>query len=370
MTNENRPTSKSLGPSLPGQPTEEAIAEVSSAAAKSLLRGLAKLGDASVAEWAATKEARAEAARLAIETASKIENDAALNNARREQELAELEHHAVLQRRAARLRYELAREQTNLEKIELRALALIEGNPENANAREIDNDWLFRFADFAQKVSDNDVQNLWAHALSSAAIGSLPRLSAAALQTLSLFDSHIAEEFRKFVTVVVRIGFMPHPAAGHEQPQPIDFATLMDMGLVREVVNNEPPRFSDFAFDNQGTPSLGLKLLQTFLGLTKRGSDIANAVFRTVEELPLTEHLEQRYLQNILRQVMQHSQAKIVPKLTDNSQVAIRLTNRSPLSDALERKNWKNSRAAPLLSKRLMALLEVAEQTYDIEFID
>jgi hypothetical protein len=371
MTNENRKPSKSLGPSLPGQPTEEAIAEVGSEAGKSLIRGLAKLGDASVAEWAATREARAEAARLAIETTSKIENDAALTSARRERELAELEHQATLQRRVARLRHELVQEQVNLEKIEQRALTLIESDPENSNGREIDNDWLFSFADFAQKVSDDDVQNLWAHVLSSAAIGSLPRLSAAALQTLSLFDSHVAGEFKKFVTVVVSIGFMPHPSSGHEQPQPIDFAALMDMGLVREVVNSEPPRLSDFAFDNQGTSNLGLKLLQTFLGLTKRGSDIANAVFRSVEELPLTEELEQGYLQNILRQVMQRSYAKIIPKLSDNSQVSIRLSNRTPHTEAVGSKNWRNSRATPFLSKRLTVLLEWAEQqTYNIELIN
>src|SRR6266851_2476986 len=153
MSAEDPPPKHGRGLSLPGQPTEEAIAQVGSEAGRSLLRGLAKLGNAYVTKWTATKEAQAEAARLAIETASGIETEAALTKARRDHEIAELEHQAVLQRRLERLRHELAREQLNLEAIERRALEFTEGDPENANGRDIDEDWLFRFADFAQNIS-------------------------------------------------------------------------------------------------------------------------------------------------------------------------------------------------------------------------
>jgi hypothetical protein len=367
---EDPPPKQGRGLSLPGQPTEEAIAKVGSEAGLSLLRGLEKLGNAYLAKWTATKEAQAEAARLAIETASRIETEAALTEARQNREITELDHRALLQRRLERLRHELAREQLNLEAIERQALEFTEGDPENANARDIDEDWLFRFADFAQKVSDVDVQNLWARALSSAAIEGLPRLSAAALQTLGLFDGHIAGDFKKFVTVIVRIGFMPHPASGEPQPQPVDLSTLMDLGLAREVVKEGPLSLDDFAFDGQGTANRGLKLLQAHLGLTKRGSDIANAVFRKVEELPLSENIEQGYLQNTLRQVMQHPRAMIVAKLADGSQVAIRLTNRNAATEAIANTAWRNSRAVPLFSKRLKTLLEWAEQTYDLELSD
>ncbi|WP_456790296.1 DUF2806 domain-containing protein [Bradyrhizobium sp. USDA 4472] len=245
---------------MPGQPTEEAAAEVASEAGKSLLRGIAKLGDAYVAKWTAAKEAQAEAARLAIETASRIEADAMLVKARRDQEMAELEHQAVLERRLQRLRGELAREQQNLEAVERRALEFTEADPANGSARDIDEDWLFRFADFAQKVSDRDVQNLWARALSSAAIDGLPRLSAAALQTLGLFDGYIAEDFKKFVTVIVRVGFMPHPPSGHPLPQPLDIAALTDLGLIKELVTEGPLALADFSFQPQGTATLGTSL--------------------------------------------------------------------------------------------------------------
>jgi hypothetical protein len=189
---EDHSSPKGKGLSLPGQPTEEAVAEVGSAAGKSLVRGLSRLGNAYVSEWAAQREARAEAVRLAIETDARIKTDTALASVRREQELAEFEHRAALERRAARFRVEMAREQTNLEAIERRAIEFTERAAESGNARELDEDWLFKFADLAQKVSDDDVQALWARALSSAAIQDAPKLSAAALQTLGLFDKHTA----------------------------------------------------------------------------------------------------------------------------------------------------------------------------------
>jgi hypothetical protein len=67
---------------------------------------------------------------------------------------------------------------------------------------------------------------------------------------------------------------------------------------------------------------------------------------------------------------MQRPRPTIVSKLADGTQVAIRLTNRSPDADVIERASWKNARAAPLLSNRLKALLEWAEERYDIQISD
>lgn len=186
------------GITLPGQPTEEAVAEVGSEAGKSLLRGLARLGSAAVDGWVSKKEARAAAAKLAIETEAAIAKEQALTQARRQEEIQEIEHHALLHRRAQRIRLEFEREQRNLEAVEVKAIEFTEGDTENANARELDDDWLFRFSDLAQHISDDQVQGLWARALSSASITGATKLSGASLQTLSLFDKHIADSFERF----------------------------------------------------------------------------------------------------------------------------------------------------------------------------
>lgn len=361
---------KGKGLSLPGQPTEEAIAEVGSEAGKSIVRGFGRLGNALTSEWVAKREAKAEAARVAIETDAEIKKDAALEAARREYEIAELNHRAALERRAARLRIELAREQINLEAIERRALEFTERDPNNGEPREIDEDWLFRFADIAQKVSDADVQNLWARALSSASMQNSVKLSAAALQTLGLFDKDIAEDFKKFVTVIVRIGFMTHPGSGLPQPEPIGLAALMDMGLVREIVSSAPLNLSDFSFETRRTANLKLPQTRAHLGLTKRGSDIANAVFKSIEELPLGEDLEQAYLQNALEQELKHPGTAIVPTLADGSRREIRLTARNSITETIAKGAWKTSDVAPQLSRRLIALLEWVEPRYEMTISD
>lgn len=356
--------------SLPGQPTEEALAEVGSEAGKSLLRGLGKLGNAYVSEWTAKREAKAEATRLAIELDAQIKKDATLAEARRENELAEFEHKAALERRAQRFRIEMAREQMNLEAIERRALRYTDRDPENGNPREIDEDWLFRFADIAQKVSDEDVQSLWARALSSAAIRGNPKLSAAGLQTLGLFDKDIAQNFRKFVAVYSRLGgFVPPVPRGEKEPQSIDLTTLHELGLIREAIRNEPYEFEDFAFERPQTNNLGLGLMQGELSLTKRGYEIASAVFHSSEELALSDEHEQQYLQRVLHdQLKSGRHVTIIPKVGEgDSTVSVRLTNKNNPTESVERSDWKVSDGARGLSDRLRKLLEWAEQNYEIE---
>src|ERR1700681_909734 len=120
--------------SLPGQPTEEAAAEVASEAGKSLVRGFANLAGATFDNWIATKQAKAMAARLAIETDARIASETALTGARRQFEVSEIEHQAVLHRRLDRMRYELEREQLNLEAIQMKALEFAEEDPDRNEA--------------------------------------------------------------------------------------------------------------------------------------------------------------------------------------------------------------------------------------------
>jgi hypothetical protein len=354
------------GVSLPGQPSEEAVAEVGSEAGKSLIRGLGKLGNASISEWTAKREARAEAARLAIETEAKIKTDAAVNVGRREQEVAEFDHLAALERRAARLRVELAREQLNLEAIERSAIRYTESDPGNSKSQELDEDWLFRFADLAQKVSDKDIQALWGRALASAAVEGAPTLSAAALQTLGLFDAGIAESFRKFVAVVSKITYFPYVPDGENELHNIDLGRLFDLGLISEQSHNGPLELTDFSFGERRTGNLGLSMLQSTIGLTRRGYDIAVAVFRDDEDLPLGEELEQQYLRRILESQMRQSTGTIVTRLEHvDPPITIRVKKRT--TDGAEKSNWMSSDEFGMLSDRLKRLLVSVKQNYDIE---
>jgi len=141
-------------------------------------------------------------------------------------------------------------------------LEFTEQEAEKDKPREIDEDWIFKFAEYAQKVSEKDVQSLWGRALSSAAMQGMPKLSASALQTLGLFDKSIAEGFRKFVAVVARLGFVPHLPAGEPEPQQIDLGALQDLGLIAEELRTETCRFEDFAFEDPDAGTQRVKLLQ------------------------------------------------------------------------------------------------------------
>jgi Protein of unknown function (DUF2806) len=211
MTNEsNHPPSNSLPSlSLPGQKLEEAAAEVGTEAGKSAVRGIGRLIGAYSAKWVSTKEAEAEAAAMAIKTQAEIKRDRALADERRKTDLEEIEHRALVERRLIRLRCELAREQANFEAIAVRSLELTEQSPNADKGRDIDEDWMFAFARYAQRISDKDVQELWARILSSAAIAEGLKLSAAALQTVSLLDKKGAEDFRKFCSVVFTLTVYP-----------------------------------------------------------------------------------------------------------------------------------------------------------------
>jgi hypothetical protein len=196
---------------VPGKELEKAAADVSREAGKSITRGIARLFNAQFGTWIARKEATAEAARIAIETQADVDRTRALIKEHRNQELEELEHQTVkslAERRFQRLFIEMAREQSNFEAISAQSLYIAEHDSDENNPREIDEDWMFKFADYAQDVSDKEVQELWSRILSSAAIGSKLLLSPAALQAMSLLDKRGASDFDKFYRVFATFKFL------------------------------------------------------------------------------------------------------------------------------------------------------------------
>ena len=369
MTNKHQhPSSNSRPPlSLPGQNLEDAAVEVGTEAGKSVVRGIGRLVGAAAAKWVATKEAEAEAAALAIKMQAETQRDRALTQERRETELEEIEHQAKLGRRLARLRYELAREQANFESIAVRSLELIEGNPKADKGRDIDEDWIFAFARFAQAVSDKDVQELWARILSSAAMAEGQKVSAAALQTMSLLDKKGAADFRKICAAHATFIFYPahdrccEPDA---ETQNIDLMSLTELGLIREGTLGDDYSFVDFWMSFGTTTSM--RLLRPAFPLTRRGSEIANAVFRENADLKLSGELEQKYLQEVTSNLInRYHSASITPAFKQGELVspnAILLTH--PRGPAAVKSDI--SGIAQKFSERLERFVEWAATRYDI----
>jgi hypothetical protein len=81
--------------------------------------------------------------------------------------------------------------------------------------------------------------------------------------------------------------------------------------------------FADFAFEPSEKIGPLPADLQAHLALTLRGTEIARAVFREMEEVPLSEDHEQQYLRHILLQQFQHKSAlTILPKLPASNDVS------------------------------------------------
>jgi hypothetical protein len=365
MTDQGQSKPERTGMSIPGQSTEEAIANVGTDAGRSLVRGLAKLSDAALGPWIATREAKAASAKLAIETKSKIEAQQAVVEARRKYEIEEVEHSGLLDRRAQRLRVELAREQENLESIQRKALEFTESDPDSASSQEIDEDWLFQCADFAQRVSDKDVQVLWARVLSSASMKGRSQLSAQALQTLSLFNKRAAIDFQKFVFVVGNLGFFPAIDRQYQSdPQEIDLDALRDLGVIDWNTAMSPYRFKDFIMDT-GTPNLGLQLLKDRVSLTTRGADIANAVFRGSQFNP-GDHLIDDYLQILVQREVRNNKAIGIFLPGEGGQWPSAFVIRER-GDSAASADWQSDKRYMSASPRLKTLLERAGQQYNID---
>jgi hypothetical protein len=99
---------------VPGKDLEKAAAEVATDAGKGLVQGVKRVLGAATGEWIVKKEAKAEAARKAIETQAEIDRANALTEARRASDLSEIDHHGSLEiakRRAERMLLEMAHQQ-------------------------------------------------------------------------------------------------------------------------------------------------------------------------------------------------------------------------------------------------------------------
>ena len=303
---------------VPGQELERAAADVGREAGKSILRGLSRLCGARFAGWLAENEAKAKAVRMAIDTAASIDRGKALTAERRQQELEEIDHQeakALAERRLNWLLIEMAREQANFEAIAVRSLKQIEHHPEGDKTREIDDDWMFKFARYAQDVSDREIQELWARILASAAIEGQQRVSAAALQSMSLMDKRAAKDFEKFSRVWATFGFYPtQDHRRYPEPQDINLGTLRELGLIEGRANLKEYSFPEFDM-KLGRPGRILDLFLSCMYLTQRGTEITNALFQQRTDMLLDDELVMKYLKNVVSSHLDQYPVNIFPKI-------------------------------------------------------
>jgi hypothetical protein len=352
-------------PGVPGHELEKAAANVATNAGNSVVRGIANVTGAFFAGWIAKKQATAAAEGVAIETKAQIERADAFAQHERKQELEAIGHSELVQRGLARLGNELIWQQQNFEAIALRAIELAERDEKSDSAREIEDDWMFRFCRFAQDASDNDIRELWAKILSSASMEGRTKISPSALQIMSLIDSKTARDFRQFFGAMKTFDFFPaHDRIYETEAQGIDVRNLEELGLVEcDPISGEYP-FSDFLLRVGAVGGARIGLLKTSYSLTVRGKEIADAVF-SEEDLRLDDKTQQLYLESVVTNQIDvyFSAAVILPPHEGNYfPFALQIMNRRmpPLV------SFPISQIRAFASDRLWTLLQWADAKYEI----
>lgn len=259
----------SIGDIVPGKELEKAAGQIATAAGKSAVRGIANALGAATAEYFAKRAAKAQVAKLAIKTEAEIERKRTLARAKRESDFEDIAHAGrieVAKRALDRLLHELSYQQQNLESIGARSIRLLEATP-NAKPRKFEADWLFAFAEVAQKISDEEIQELWARALASAATEEKTRLSPASLALMALLDRNTARQFDYFCKIVNSINSYPRtysPTFGKLLTTPrVNVDELLEIGLIQVMYLLEYRFLDNFMFiESEVEPNLREKVQQ------------------------------------------------------------------------------------------------------------
>lgn len=224
---------------LPGTEIERSLAAAVTAAGQVLINTL----DGLLKRWtiARNTEAGARAAELAkdIKQTGTLRRKKELMAARRASELEERAHRyklTLLERAIGRLETTLLRDQINVETIANMGIEFANADPESGNTRQLDEDWLLRFFEYAAKVDDTHLQAVMARALADAPIANRPLTSRRAIDTIRFFEASsyrsfqfMAHELTLFGSLPVPYFSSPHPDA----PPNFDMSELIELGLIK-----------------------------------------------------------------------------------------------------------------------------------------
>lgn len=150
---------------------------------------------------------------------------------------AEQEIKSVEQRAASRMIYEETKFQQNIENVILKTLSSVK---DDARPNEIDDDWMTNFFDKCRKVSDKEMQNLWAQVLAGEANnpGAFSPKTIHEMSVLTKRDAFLFQKYSKFIwyygdskpMIIYPVGMAKSDYLG--ELRAFDMFTLCDMGLL------------------------------------------------------------------------------------------------------------------------------------------
>lgn len=223
--------------SIPGTKLEGALANVTEDAGKTLTGALRTMVSAWADRKAAANSATADQIKLDIADERQRARDRNAVTERRRHDLEEVDHRiALIERARGRILDEIAHTQESIEYVAEKAIEYHAAEPDAANPRDLDQDWLRRFFRYAAEVDESAVLDVFAKALSGSAIRGRTLLSPRALDTLRFLEAHTFAMFRLCADRIgmfeaVPRGFLERHA--HHIGQEFDLSLLLEMGLIK-----------------------------------------------------------------------------------------------------------------------------------------
>ncbi len=198
------------GLKLPGTEIERAAAGELTRAGKTLFGAVAGLFE----RWTivGNTEAKARAAERAkdIEQEGRLRREKELTAEHRAADLDEINYRLQLEQRAiGRLQAGWLRDQENVEFVARLGIDFANKDPDGEKERQLDNDWLLRFFQYAATVDDAQLQAVMARALADASIADRPLTSRRAIDTIRFFEISSYKSFQFVARDLTLFGELP-----------------------------------------------------------------------------------------------------------------------------------------------------------------
>lgn len=185
-------------------------------------------------------QADVEAVLILKRTAVELESEDLRRRHQAELDINTLEPNLLRERAAHRLITQEIKRQENLEMIVHESLE----ESGSGAAREIEDDWMEAFIQYAQNVSADGVRQLWAQILATQATEGKPAISRATLDALRLLEPKQAENFQRAIQLLIGMGQIMD-VDPHGDPEvafnvnALESLALEDIGFLKRIQEKE-----------------------------------------------------------------------------------------------------------------------------------
>lgn len=188
------------------------------------------------------------------------------------------------ERTEQRVNYQEQKKQKNVENITQKTAQQLE-NEESVSDEPVDEDWATRFFNYAEEISNEEMQNLWAQILAGE-IKKPKSFSLRTLQTLRNLSKEEAQIFSKVANYVIKVGkdYFLYKGTNNLEEFGVNFS---DLALLQELDLLHSGNFVNYSLNKVTTKSIsnfiiGNKLVQIVKSPDSPKKDLPIILFTTI----------------------------------------------------------------------------------------